>query len=60
MKEWFSEVVYVQTGERGNRHGCYELTNLLNDLEQDGWDIQGTDVLDKYYVLVVASRDKKK
>lgn len=59
MKEWFTEVVYVQNGVRGqpSKPGSHELTDLLNSLEKDGWDVQGVDVLDKYYVLVVAHRE---
>ena len=62
MKEWFTEVVYIQRGNVSgtDQSGSHELTDLLNGLEQDGWDIQGTDVLEKYHVLVVANREKKK
>lgn len=59
MKEWFTEVVYVQNGPRGQRGkpGSHELTDLLNRLEREGWDVQGVDVLEKYYVLVVAHKE---
>lgn len=56
-KEWIADMVYIQSSDRDNQNGSIDLTNRLNELQQTGWDIYCIEVIPKYYVLIVASKE---
>jgi hypothetical protein len=56
MKEWRVARISII-----NHDAAHELAEKLNQMSQEGWDIDGMEVMDKYRdkMIIIASRDKE-
>lgn len=56
MKVWRARDIYV-----GGSEGAMKLTSILNDLEKNGWTVEGIDFfsMKNERVMIIASMEKE-